>query len=52
LAWFLVEEGGGDQRGVHQRAFAQQQAARGEVGVDGGEAAFAQVVGFEPPPEF
>jgi hypothetical protein len=52
LAWFLGGRGCGDQGGVHQRAFAQQQAARGQVGVDGGKEAFAQVVGFEQPPEF
>ena len=33
-------------------AFAQQQAARGEVGIDGGEEALAQIVRFEPPAEF
>ena len=42
----------GDQRGVHQGAFAQQQAARGQVGVDGGEEALAQVVRFEQTAEF
>ena len=41
----------GDQRGVHQGAFAQLQAARGQVGVAGGEQALAQVVGFEPAAE-
>ena len=35
-----------------EASFAQQQAARSEVGVDGGEDAFAQVVRFEQPPEF
>ena len=51
---FPVLDGGrgGDQCGVHQGAFAQQQAAGGEVGVDGGEEAFAQIMGFEQPPEF
>ena len=51
---FLVLGGGrrGDQRGVHQRAFAQRQAARGEVGIDGGKESFAQVVGFEQAAEF
>ena len=46
---FLVLGGGrrGDQRGVHQGAFAQQQALRGEVGVDGGEEALAQIVGLQ-----
>ena len=42
----------GHQRGVHQRAFTQQQAARGKVGVDGGEDPFAQVVRFEEATEF
>jgi len=47
---FLVLGGGrrGDQRGVHQCPFAQPQAARGQVGVDGPEEAFAQIVRFEP----
>lgn len=51
---FLVLGGGrrGDQRGVHQGALAQQQAACGEIGVDGGKEAFAQVVGFEQAAEF
>jgi hypothetical protein len=51
---FLVLGGGRrrDERGVHQCAGAHHQAARGEVGVDGGEEAFAEVMGFEPPPEF
>ncbi len=50
---FLVLGGGwrGDERGIHQRAFPQQQAARGEVGVDGGEKALAQVVRFQQVPE-
>ncbi len=34
--------------GMHQRAFTQQQSARGEVGVDGGEEAFAQIVHLQP----
>ena len=37
---------------MHQRAFAQQQAAPGEIGVDGAEEAFAQVVRFEQAAEF
>ena len=51
---FLVLGGGrcGDQGGVHQGAFAQQQAAGGQVGVDGGKEAFAQVMRFKQTPEF
>ena len=51
---FLILGGGrrGNPCGGHQRAFAQPQAARGPVGGDGGEAAFAQAVRFGPPPEF
>jgi hypothetical protein len=47
-AFFVLGGGGrGDERGVHQRAFAQQQASGGEIGVDRGEERLAQVVGFE-----
>lgn len=52
---FLILGGGGcgDERGVHQGSLAQQQqAAGGQVGVDGGEEATAQVVGFEQATEF
>jgi hypothetical protein len=46
---FLVlgGRGRGDQRGIPQGAFAPQQAACDEVGVDGGKKAFAQVMRFE-----
>ena len=37
----------GDQRGVHHGSFPQQQAACGEVGVDGGKEALAQIMRFE-----
>jgi len=46
-----VEGRRGDQRGVHQRAFAQQQTPRGEVGVDGGEQAFAEGMRFKQEPK-
>ena len=42
----------GDQRGVYQSPFTQQQATRGQVGIDGGEEAFAQIVRFKQPAEF
>ena len=52
VAFLLCILGGGwcgDQGGVHQRALAQQQPLRAQVGVDGLEEAFTQIVGFEQP---
>jgi hypothetical protein len=43
----LRRTGRGDEAGLDQRAFAQQQAARGLVGVDGGKEALAEVVRLE-----
>jgi hypothetical protein len=47
LAGVLGRGGRGDERGVHPRAFAQHQAALGEVGVDRHEEGLAQVVCFQ-----
>ena len=54
VAFLLVGLGGGrllDQRCIHQRTFAQQQAAFRQIGIDGAEQAFAQIVRFEQSPE-
>ena len=48
FAFFVLGRAGrGDERRVHQGAFAQQQAARGEVRVDRSEEGLAQIVGLE-----
>ena len=51
---FLILGGrrGGQERGIHQGASTHHQTARGKIGVDGGEQASAEIVGFEQPAEF
>jgi hypothetical protein len=52
FSWFLVEDGAAIGVASTSVPVRKSGPACGQVGVDGGEAAFAEIVGFAQPPEF